>query len=70
MIFQEPMTSLNPVFTSGLKSAKRFASTVGLSRNEAREQAVNCFVQSTSRTRSAEVNAYPHQLSGGCASAS
>lgn len=65
MIFQEPMTSLNPVFTIGDQIGEVFVNHEGINRREALDRAVEMLdkVQIPSpRRRSRE---YPHQLSGG-----
>ncbi|MBW1699219.1 MAG: ABC transporter ATP-binding protein [Deltaproteobacteria bacterium] len=65
MIFQEPMTSLNPVFTIGYQIAEAIKLHQGFSKKEALEKAV--LMLKTVGISSAErrVNEYPHQLSGG-----
>ena len=65
MIFQEPMTSLNPVFTIGTQIGETLREHRGLSRNEAREQAVELLRSVYVPDPQRRVNAYPHQLSGG-----
>ncbi|HUT71106.1 MAG TPA: ABC transporter ATP-binding protein [Desulfatiglandales bacterium] len=65
MIFQEPMTSLNPVFTIGNQLSKVFRLHQNLSRKKADKKAIEilyaCEIPSPERV----MNAYPHQLSGG-----
>jgi len=65
MIFQEPMTSLNPVFTVGDQIAEGVRLHQGLSRRAAWEKAVEMLrlVQMPDPER--RVREYPHQLSGG-----
>jgi peptide/nickel transport system ATP-binding protein/oligopeptide transport system ATP-binding protein len=65
MIFQEPMTSLNPVFTIGNQISEMFIQHEGLSRKAAWGRSVDMLkrVQIPAPERRAE--AYPHQLSGG-----
>jgi len=65
MIFQEPVISLNPVFTVGSQIAEVFRVHEGLSRKEAFERAVEMLklVQIPDPERRARE--YPHQLSGG-----
>ncbi len=65
MIFQEPMTSLNPVYSIGDQIIEVYTEHYGLSRKEARERAKEMLekVQIPSATR--RINEYPHQLSGG-----
>lgn len=65
MIFQEPMTSLNPVFTVGGQIGETLREHRGLSRDEAREQAIELLRSVYVPDPEGRVNAYPHQLSGG-----
>ena len=65
MVFQEPMTSLNPVFSVGEQIAEVLTSHQGLSKSEAREQAVELLESVKIPLPSRRVNDYPHQLSGG-----
>jgi glutathione transport system ATP-binding protein len=65
MIFQEPMTSLNPVFTVGDQIAEAIALHQGKSRSEARAEALR-LLDLVRIPESKRVFArYPHQLSGG-----
>ena len=65
MIFQEPMTSLNPVFTIGYQLSKVFTLHQNLSSRKARKKAAEaleaCEIPSPDRI----LKAYPHELSGG-----
>jgi peptide/nickel transport system ATP-binding protein len=65
MIFQEPMTSLNPVYTIGNQIAETIRCHKNRSRSEALEEAVEMLrvVQIPAPER--RVREYPHQLSGG-----
>ena len=66
MIFQEPMTSLNPVLTIGYQLVETLRLHQGLERQAARHVAARCWPSSASRSpRRAAVRNYPHQLSGG-----
>ena len=65
MVFQEPMTSLNPVFSVGEQIAEVLTAQQGLSKSEAREQAVELLESVKIPLPSRRVNDYPHQLSGG-----
>jgi peptide/nickel transport system ATP-binding protein len=65
MIFQEPMTSLNPVFTTGDQVAEAIRLHQKKSRREARERAVELYRLVGIPEPEARVRAYPHQMSGG-----
>jgi peptide/nickel transport system ATP-binding protein len=65
MIFQEPMTSLNPSYTVGSQIAETLTCHRGLSRREARKQAVELLRQVRIPAPETCVDAYPHKLSGG-----
>jgi peptide/nickel transport system ATP-binding protein len=65
MIFQEPMTSLNPVLTCGEQLMESLIQHLKLSKKEARQKAVELF-EEVKLPRAAEmIDQYPHQLSGG-----
>jgi peptide/nickel transport system ATP-binding protein len=65
MIFQEPMTSLNPVLTIGRQIAETLRLHEGLSRKEAEERAVELLRLVGIPEPVRRVREYPHQLSGG-----
>ncbi len=65
MIFQEPMTSLNPVFSVGEQIAEVLCAHQGLSKREAKQQAVRLLEAVKIPLPDRRVNDYPHQLSGG-----
>jgi peptide/nickel transport system ATP-binding protein len=65
MIFQEPMTSLNPVFKIGDQVAEVIRLHQGLSRKDARERAVEMFRLVGMPDPGRRVDDYPHQISGG-----
>lgn len=65
MIFQEPMTSLNPVFPIGRQIAEGLIIHRGLSRHEALEEAAQLLAQVGIPSPADRLNDYPHQLSGG-----
>ena len=65
MIFQEPMTSLNPVFTIGDQLCETFMLHQGLSRKEAMKKAVELLEMVKIPEPQQRVKEYPHQLSGG-----
>ena len=65
MIFQDPMTSLNPVFTVGEQIAEALRLHRGLSRKEARAGAVDAMREVSIPDPALRADDYPHQLSGG-----
>ena len=65
MIFQEPMTSLNPVFTVGDQVAEAAIIHQGLSRKAARARAIEMLKLVGLSDPEERVDQYPHQLSGG-----
>ena len=65
MIFQEPMTSLNPVFTIGSQIAEAVRLHQKTSRREARERAIDALRMVGIADPDRRVDDYPHQLSGG-----
>jgi peptide/nickel transport system ATP-binding protein len=65
MIFQEPMTSLNPVFTIGDQIAEGVRRHRGLSREAARQKALEMLRLVRIPAPEARLDAYPHELSGG-----
>ncbi|OPZ07231.1 MAG: Oligopeptide transport ATP-binding protein OppD [candidate division BRC1 bacterium ADurb.BinA292] len=65
MIFQEPMTALNPVFTVGSQVAEVFRVHRGLSRRDAFDEAVRMLQQVRIPDAERRAREYPHQLSGG-----
>ena len=65
MIFQEPMTSLNPVYTVGDQIAEAVELHQGLSHQEAIEKAVDMLKLVGIPSPEQRVHEYPHQLSGG-----
>ncbi|MGI9153268.1 MAG: ABC transporter ATP-binding protein [Rubrivivax sp.] len=65
IIFQEPMTSLNPVFTVGEQIAESLRLHEGLSRKDALDRAVEMLRLVRIPTPERRVKDYPHQFSGG-----
>ena len=65
MIFQEPMTSLNPVQTAGAQVVEAIRLHERVSRAEARRRAIGLFERVGIADPAARFGAYPHQLSGG-----
>jgi oligopeptide/dipeptide ABC transporter ATP-binding protein len=65
MIFQEPMTSLNPLIAVGRQIAEAIALHRGLSRRDAFDQAIEMLRRVHIPEAERRAHAYPHQLSGG-----
>ncbi|MGH7703879.1 MAG: ABC transporter ATP-binding protein [Gemmatimonadales bacterium] len=65
MIFQDPMTSLNPVLTVGDQIAEGIRAHRPVSRQEARERAITLLGEVGIPEPADRAGAYPHQLSGG-----
>ena len=65
MIFQEPMTSLNPVFTVGAQVMEAILIHQNITKAEARAQTIRLFEEVGIPNPTQRVDAYPHQLSGG-----
>ncbi|MGE0423413.1 MAG: ABC transporter ATP-binding protein [Reyranellaceae bacterium] len=65
MIFQEPMTSLNPLYTVGKQIAEAVALHQGLSRKDAWDRAVEMLRRVSIPEPEKRAHAYPHQMSGG-----
>jgi len=65
MIFQEPMTSLNPVFTIGDQVGEVIRLHKKHSRNETREMVIEAFRQVGIPAPETRFKEYPHQMSGG-----
>ncbi len=65
MIFQEPMTSLNPVLTVGYQIAEALTTHMGLSKKTALERSVELLRTVKIPSPEIRVKEYPHQMSGG-----
>ncbi|KUJ72023.1 ABC transporter ATP-binding protein [Thiomicrospira sp. WB1] len=65
MIFQEPMTSLNPVMTIGAQVSEVLTRHLNLSRARAKDRTIQLFEEVGIPNPSERVDWYPHQLSGG-----
>jgi len=65
MIFQEPMTSLNPVFTIGDQIMEAIILHQRLDKTEARKRAIDMLDRVKIPSPEKRVDSYPHQLSGG-----
>jgi len=65
MIFQEPMTSLNPVFTIGDQIMEAIILHQGSDKTEARRRAIKMLDRVKMPSPEKRIDSYPHQLSGG-----
>jgi peptide/nickel transport system ATP-binding protein len=65
MIFQEPMTALNPVMTIGRQVAEPVVTHFGLSRSAARAKTIRWLERVRLPSAKSRLGAYPHELSGG-----
>ena len=65
VIFQEPMTSLNPVFSVDKQLSEPFMVHQGMSKKEAHEHALQMLYDVQIPNPEVVINQYPHQLSGG-----
>ena len=65
MVFQEPMTSLNPVFTIGNQIQETIMLHQKLSRKDSRDKAIEMLRNTGIPSPKQRINEYPHQLSGG-----
>ena len=65
MIFQEPMTSLNPVFRVGDQIGEAIQRHLAIDRDEARDRVVELFTTVGIPSPERRVREYPHQMSGG-----
>ncbi len=65
MIFQEPMTSLNPLFRAGFQIGESLEAHLGISRSAARSRAADLMRAVGIPAAERRMDDYPHQLSGG-----
>jgi len=65
MVFQEPMTSLNPVFTVGYQIEEALAAHISMSKRERKKAVLDIMAQVGLPRPSDLYNSYPHELSGG-----
>lgn len=65
MIFQEPMSSLNPTLTCGIQVAETLQQHTQLSNHEIKEEVISLFSKVKLPRPEAIYNSYPHQISGG-----
>ena len=65
MIFQEPMTSLNPVLTTGSQVIEAIVLHQGCSKEEARKRAIDLYREVGIPDPERRIDSYPHEMSGG-----
>jgi len=65
VVFQDPLTSLNPLYTIGAQLEETILTHLSLSRSEARARALSLLDQVGIPAAQARFNHYPHQFSGG-----
>jgi len=65
MIFQEPMTSLNPVLTIGYQVSEVLTNHIGISKKEALNQTIDLLRAVRIPSPEFRIKEYPHQMSGG-----
>ncbi|MDE2049072.1 MAG: ATP-binding cassette domain-containing protein, partial [Betaproteobacteria bacterium] len=65
VVFQEPMSSLNPVFPVGEQIAEVLRIHLGMSSRQARKRALELMNEVGIPEAASRLNAYPHELSGG-----
>ncbi|HCJ00579.1 MAG TPA: dipeptide ABC transporter ATP-binding protein DppD, partial [Sulfitobacter sp.] len=65
MIFQEPMSSLNPCFTVGWQIREALRVHLGMGRRERQKRAIELFEQVGIPDPEKRLSAFPHQMSGG-----
>jgi len=65
MVFQEPMTALDPVFSNGQQLARQFRRHRGQSRRQAMDSAADMLTRVGIQDPARIMRSYPHQLSGG-----
>ena len=70
MVFQDPMTSLNPVVTIGRQLTEHVRYHLDMGRKEANEVAVALLRSVHIPEAEKRLDNYPHQMSGGCVSVS
>ena len=65
MVFQDPLTSLNPLYRVGDQLVETIRAHADISENEARKRAIALLQEAGIQGASARIDSYPHQFSGG-----
>lgn len=65
MIFQDPMSSLNPYLSIGVQLTEHLRLHKNISKKDARDKAVNALLEVGIQDSESRINYFPHQLSGG-----
>ncbi len=65
MVFQDPMSSLNPYLTIGVQLTEHLVLHKGISKEEARKKAISALLEVGIQDPEIRINYHPHQLSGG-----
>jgi len=65
MVFQDPLTSLNPLYRIGDQIVETIRAHADISENEARERAIALLQEAGIQGARARIDSYPHQFSGG-----
>ncbi|WIY53122.1 ABC transporter ATP-binding protein [Devosia sp. YIM 151766] len=65
MVFQDPLTSLNPLYTVGEQLVETIRTHLPLSEAEARQKAIDLLVEAGIPKAAERIDSYPHQFSGG-----
>lgn len=65
MVFQDPMSSLNPVYKVGDQVAEGLIQHTGMSKKEAKEKVLTMFRKLGIPDPEERINCYPHEFSGG-----
>ena len=65
MVFQDPLTSLNPLYTIGFQLTETILTHMDISEEEARQRAIDLLTEVGIPAAGERLDAYPHQFSGG-----